>query len=112
MRQTPPLLRRMNETAVGDLVVYGDRIIEPKTGLRVAGNFPSNQKAIEAATAMNEVADWPGIIKCRADGGRPNCQDELKRIAESFGGAFGDGGRGLAEEVCKSVASKLDAGHQ
>jgi len=109
MRNTPPMLRKMMETPVGDLVVYGDRIMEPRTGCCVGRDFPSKEKAIEAAKAMNEVADWPGIIKTRAEGRSPNCQDELRRIAENFGGKIADGGRGLAEQVCQLAAAKIDS---
>jgi hypothetical protein len=106
---TPPLLRKMSEIPVGEIVVYGDRIVEPKTGCLIARNFPSRDRAIEAARAMNKVADWFGIIKTRAAGGRPNCQDELKRIAEEFGGLFGDDNSDFAVARCAAVVAKNES---
>lgn len=81
-RRTPPLLDRMMSHQVGELVVRRDRIIEPRTGCRVAHSFPSEQAAINAAQEMNEVADWFGLIKTRSEGNRPNCQDELSGRTE------------------------------
>jgi len=103
-----PLLRKMLERQVGDLVVRRDRIIEPRTGLRVAGSFPNEAAAIAAATEMNEVADWVGLIKVRAEGGRPNCQDELRAIAERHGGKLGDGGGEGSEVVCAKTVAAIE----
>lgn len=105
---TPPLLRKMNETKVGDLIVWNRRIVEPLTGCCVAHSFPSNEKAIAAAGAMNEVADWFGIIKVRAEGKRPNCQDEIERIAVEYGGKLGDGAGEATYNRCASVVSQRE----
>jgi hypothetical protein len=86
MSRSPPLLRKMNEVAVGELRVYHTTIIEPLTGLVVAKGFPNGAAALQAAVEMNEVADWFGILKVRAEGRNPNCQDELQRIATKYGG--------------------------
>jgi len=102
---TPPLLRKMNETQVGELVVYARRVIEPLTGCCVAHSFPDNKKAIAAARAMNEVADWFGIIKTRSEGKRPNCQAEIERIAIEHGGKLGDGAGQSTYDRCASVVS-------
>jgi hypothetical protein len=58
---------------------------------------------------MNEAADWVGVIKNRATGGRPNCQDELERIAGAHGGKLGTGGGERIEKVCAEVAAKIEA---
>lgn len=108
--RTPGLLQRMTEHKVGELVVRRDRIIEPRTDCRVASGFPSTEAAIAAAHEMNEVADWFGIIKTRAEGGRrPNCQDELRCIAEKHGGQFANGGRGLGvDKLCAKIVAEVE----
>ena len=107
---TPPLLQKMLEVPVGELVVRRDRIIEPKTGCRIASGFPSQQSAIAAATAMNEVADWFGILKTRAEGKRPNCQGELERIAKAYGGQLGGGATVVTQRICvRAVAAREKA---
>jgi hypothetical protein len=109
LRSTPPLLERMNQREIGELVVWRDRIIEPKTGCRVAFGFPSEVAAINAALRMNEVADWFGLLKARAEGHRPNCQDELKRIAEEFGGKIAEGAEGMGvESLCAKAVARFD----
>jgi hypothetical protein len=105
---TPPLLRKMNERQVGELVIYNRRIIEPLSQCCVAHSFPNNDKAAAAAAAMNEVADWFGIIKTRAEGGRPNCQDELERIAIANGGKLGDGAGQETYDRCTSVVQRKE----
>jgi hypothetical protein len=106
---TPTLLRKMNEIPVGELIVYGDRIIEPRTGCWIACGFPNKAKAIAAANEMNEVADWIGVIKTRAEGGRPNCQDELKRIAEAHGGRLSDNAKDFDTEArCAAAVAKIE----
>ena len=97
---TPPLLRKMLEVPVGELVVRRDQIVEPLSGCRVASGFPNQEAAIAAAREMNEVADWVGILKTRAEDRRPNCQDELKAIAERHGGSLSENGHGGAIELC------------
>lgn len=107
--KTPGLLQRMIEHKVGELVVRRDRIIEPCTDCRVASGFPSTEAAIAAATEMNEVADWFGVIKTRAEGRRPNCQDELRQIAERHGGKFGDGGKGFGvDKLCAQIVAAVE----
>lgn len=106
--RTPPLLQRMIERQVGDLVVRRDRIIEPITGCRVAYDFPSEAAAINAALRMNEVADWIGLLKTRAERQRPNCQDELRQIAEAFGGKLADGATDRTEAVCAAAISRIE----
>lgn len=103
---TPPLLAKMIEVQVGEIVVRGNRIVEPATGCRIAGGFPSRDAAIRAATAMNEIADWPGVIKTRAENGRPNCLPELERIAKEHGGVIGDGGGAASARRCAAVVAK------
>jgi hypothetical protein len=110
---TPPLLRKMNETQVGDLVVYGGTIIEPLTGCVVGRGFPDKRAAMAAAKEMNEVADWFGILKTRAEGNRPNCQDELQRIAEVHGGKLGDGAKHQdgTEALCAAAVARVEGAH-
>lgn len=108
MTRTPPLLRKMTELRVGELVVRRDRIIEPRTGFRVAHGFPSETKAIDAAREMNEVADWFGILKTRAEGGRPNCQSELERIAEAHGGKLADGNP-ASDARCREIVRQVES---
>ena len=109
MRSIPPLLRRMMERQVGDLVVRRDRIIEPKTGCYVARDFPNEAAAINAALRMNEVADWIGILESRAAGNQLNCQDELRRIAEDFGGKLADGAKVMGVgSICASALARID----
>lgn len=104
-----PLLRKMNETQVGDLTVYNRTIYEPLTGCVVAQMFPDNTAAIVAAREMNGVADWRGIVKTLAKGERPNCQDELKRIAETHGGKLSDNATASgARPIIKAVADRLE----
>lgn len=106
---SPPLLRKMNETRVGDLVVYNRTIMEPLTDCRVASDFPTNDAALAAAREMNEVADWHGIIKTLAKGERPNCQDELKRIAAAHGGKLsGNATASGSRPVIEAAAARLD----
>lgn len=107
MKSTPPLLRKMMEDRVGDLVVFRDRIVEPRSMCCVAHSFPSREGAIKAATEMNEVADWVGVLKARADGRRPNCQVELQRIAEANGGKLGDGSTDDTVRRCAEVTKGL-----
>lgn len=104
----PPLLQKMLEVSVGELMVQCERIIEPKTGCRVAWGFPDKESAIAAAMAMNEVADWFGIIKTRAEGHRPNCQAELQRIAQAYGG-FITLEAGDAERRCAEVVARFES---
>lgn len=105
---TPPLLDKMLETKVGDLVVRRDRIIEPLTGCRVASGFPTSNAAEQAAKEMNAVADWPGIIKCRAEDRLPNCINELDRIAQKHGGQLGRGANENTVAACARAAAALD----
>jgi hypothetical protein len=105
---TPPLLRKMSEARVGDLVVRKDRIYEPQTGLRVAHSFPTHEAAVAAARAMNEVADWFGVIKTRAEGRLPNCMDELRRIISEHGGTIADGGGIAPEAICADTVSRIE----
>lgn len=107
----PPLLQRMNERRVGDLLVRYRDIIEPRTGLGVARDFPSEVAAISAATEMQMVADFTGLIKVRAEGQRPNCQQELAGIAQKYGGLFCDQGYRHDEAIaaCKRVAEEIEA---
>jgi hypothetical protein len=108
-RKTPPLLRKMLERQVGELVVMRDRIIEPKTGCRVAYDFPNEAAAVNAALRMNEIVDWFGLIKARADGHQPNCEAELNRIAEDFGGKLANGNTaGMAESICAKVVADVE----
>lgn len=110
MKTTPPLLQKMFERQVGDLVVRRREIFEPKSGCRVAYEFPNDDAAEKAAAKMNEVADWFGIIKSRAGGINPNCQDELGRIALEFGGKLATGNKnsGIAEARCAEAASAAE----
>lgn len=98
-----PLLKRMMEQKVGDLIVRKDRIYEPLSGCRVAHSFPTEQAAIAAATEMNEVADWVGVLKTRAEGNQPNCQDELERIIKAHGGEIASGSNETIERHIASI---------
>jgi hypothetical protein len=109
MGRTPPLLRKMLEIPIGDIIVRGNSIVEPVSTCRIAHGFPSKDAAIKAAQEMNEVADWIGIVKTRAEGRSPNCQDELRRIAEAYGGVLSDGGGQLGEVFCAAVVAKIEA---
>ncbi len=104
---TPPLLRKMFEDRVGDLVVYRDRIVEPRSMCCVARGFPSHESALKAAAEMNEVADWIGVLKARSEGRRPNCQGELQRIAEAHGGKLGDGAGEATYQACAKAVKGL-----
>lgn len=104
----PPLLQKMMEVPVGDLVVRRDCIIEPKTGCRVASGFPNRASAIAAATEMNEVTDWFGVIKSRAEGHRPNCQSELERIANLHGGSLYLRQVPGTEKLCAAVVAQME----
>ena len=106
-KSTPPLLERMMELRVGELVVYRGRIIEPRTRCAVAKDFPSDDAACKAAAEMNEVADWVGVLKARADKRRPNCQAELMRIAEAHGGKLADGSDHRTTLLCAEVTKNL-----
>lgn len=107
--RTPGLLKRMTERRVGELIVMRDRIIEPRTERRVAHGFPNEGAAVKAAEEMNEVADWFGIIKARAEGMKPNCQEELRAIAERYGGKLSDGASGAGlEELCAKVVAAVE----
>ncbi len=105
---TPPLLRKMMETVVGDLVVLRDRISEPKSGLMVASGFPDHSAAIAAARQMNEVADWFGVLKARADGRNPNCIDELERIAAAHGGVLGRKSPKEGAAICAETVARYE----
>jgi len=99
----------MNETRVGNIVVYNRAIFESLTGCCVARYFPTNEAALEAAHEMNEVADWHGIIKTLAKGEKPNCQDELKRISEAHGGKLSDNATASgARPLIEAAAARLD----
>ena len=104
---TPPLLRRMNESRVGELAVYNRRIIEPRTDCCVASGFPSNEAACAAAAEMNDIADWIGVIKARAEGRKPNCQAELERIAQAHGGQLGHGANADTMVRCAAAVKDL-----
>ena len=106
--RTPPLLQRMMERKVGELVVFRNRIIEPQTGCRIAYDFPSEVAAMNAALRMNEIADWIGVIKVIADGRQPNCKSELIQIAEAFGGKLATGATERTEAVCAKVAIRIE----
>lgn len=110
IRSTPPLLQKMLEREVGELVVRRTTIYEPRTGCRVARDFPTEVAAINAALRMNEVADWFGLLKSRAEGHNPNCQDELQRIAEAFGGklATNNARSGFAESACANAVAAVE----
>ena|ERR1700686_4810501 len=106
---SPPLLRKMNETRVGHIVVYNRVIYEPLTDCVVARGFPDNDAALAAAREMNEVADWHGVIKTLARNERPNCQDELKRIAEAHGGKLSDNASASgARPIIEAAAVRLE----
>jgi len=105
---TPPLLSKMLEVTVGDLIVRETRIVEPRTNCTVARNFPSREKAIAAAREMNEVADWVGVLKTRAEGKRPNCQAELRRIAETHGGSFAENANVATHMLCAAVVESIE----
>jgi hypothetical protein len=101
-----------NETCCGDIVVYNRTIIEPMTNCVIARNFPTDEAAMAAARAMNEVADWHGIIKTLARKQRPNCQDELERIAAAHGGELSRNAiASSALPFIQAVADQLDRGH-
>jgi hypothetical protein len=105
----PPLLQRMTERQVGELVVKRDRIYEPKTGCRVAHSFPNEAAAINAALRMNEIADWFGLLKARSEGHNPNCQSELQQIAENFGGKLATGNHDkMAESLCARAVAAVE----
>ena len=107
---TPLLLRKMKETRVGDIVVYNSTIFEPMTDCCIARYFPTNAAALACAREMNQVADWHGIIKTLAKGERPNCQDELKRIAEAHGGKLsGNATASGARPIIEAAANRLDS---
>jgi hypothetical protein len=103
---TPPLLAKMLETSVGELVIRRDRIIEPRSGCCVARYFPTKEAAIAAAKEMNEVADWTGVLKTRAQDGMPNCQTELERIAEKHEGKLATGGGSLSAAICQRAVGR------
>lgn len=106
---TPPLLDRMLKTPVGELVVFNNKIImEPRTGCTIARDFPNKEAAIKAAEAMNEVADWVGVIKTRAEGGRPNCQDEIERIVREHGGSMGGKADAATVAKCAIVVKQIE----
>jgi hypothetical protein len=100
----------MFEREVGELVVRRSTIYEPKTGCRVAYDFPNEAAAVNAALRMNEVVDWFGVIKTRAEGHSPNSQGELRRIAEDFGGklATGNARSGFAESACANAVAAVE----
>lgn len=106
---SPPLLRKMNEIRIGEIVVYNRTILEPMTGCRVAYDFPTKEAAVNAAHEMNEVANWHGILKTLARGERPNCQDELKRIAQSHGGKLSSNATASgARPFIEAAAARLE----
>jgi hypothetical protein len=105
---TPLLLQMMNGRPVGDLLVRRNEIIEPLTGCRVAGGFPNMVSAVNAALRMNDVADWLGVLKTRAAGGLPNCQDELRQIAENFGGKLSDDANKRTEDRCAEIVAAVE----
>src|SRR5258705_631210 len=97
-------MRTKADLVVGPLIVrkighLGFTIYEAMSGLRVARGFPTAMHAANAAKEMNEVADWLGILKQRAEGGRPNCEGELRRIAESYGGYLRGGARAVGQPI-------------
>ena len=95
---------------IGDLIVSYPpyRIIEPITNLVVAEGFSKEADAIAAAHEMNGVADWFGVIKTRAQGGRPNCQDELSRIARSYGAELGTYRSKGVPQICAEVVAHME----
>lgn len=100
----PSLLQRMMERTVGDLLVRRRGIYEPLSGRCVARDFPSETAAVNAALRMNEVTDWIGVLKTRANGRSPNCQSELEEIAKNFGGKLATGAKGTSvEEHCARI---------
>lgn len=99
--------RKVVSVKVGDLDVGRKRITEPLTGCCIAKDFPSNEAAAAAARAMNEVADWPGVIKARAENRPLNCQPELAAIALAYGGKLAEGGGDLTTDACVRVAKTL-----
>ncbi len=105
---TPPLLKRMLDVSVGDIVVRGSAIVEPVSKCFIATGFPSRGAAIKAAEEMNAVADWIGIVKTRASGKSPNCQPELQRIAEAHGGKLSDGGGIVGQDYCAAVVARIE----
>lgn len=107
--RTPPLLQRMMERQVGELIVKRNYIYEPKTGCRVAHSFPNEAAAINAALRMNEIVDWFGLLKARSEGYSPNCQGELQQIAENFGGQLATGNQDrMAENLCAQVVAEVE----
>jgi hypothetical protein len=108
-RNTPPLLQRMTERQIGELIVKRTYIYEPKTGCRVAHSFPNEAAAINAALRMNEIVDWFGLLKARSEGHSPNCQHELQQIAENFGGKLATGNHDkLAERLCADAVAAVE----
>lgn len=108
-RNTPPLLQRMTERQVGELVVHRTTIREPKTGCRVAHSFPNEAAAINSALRMNEIADWFGLLKARSEGHNPNCQSELQQIAENFGGKLATGNHdNIAQVLCANAVAAVE----
>lgn len=93
---------------VGDILVYGTTIIEPLTNATIARGFPSHEAAVLAATQMNEVADWVGVLKARAQDRNPNCVEELADIAKAWGGELSRSqGVGFPEK-CAAIVARLE----
>jgi len=104
--------RAAKDLHVGPLIIRGLRIVEPLTGCTVAHGFQTCMHAADAAKEMNEVADWLGVIKTIADGKRPNCQDELARIAESYGGRLAGRGSSASRAACAHAAEMAEAANK
>ena len=103
----PRRKRRDDDVPVGDLVVRGTSIIEPRSGCYIAYAFPTELNAMVAAREMNEIADWTGIIKIRASGRDPNCKSEVERIAALHGGRIGEGGGEISAKACAKAVETL-----
>ena len=103
---------RQRELQVGPLIVHDKmgsaQITEPLSGCRVADGFPTLLQAAAAAKEMNDVADWIGLLETRSEGGRPNCQDELARIAASYGGALSGNATAATQVACARGVAKAN----
>lgn len=101
-------MARSSEVRVGAIVVRGRTIYEPLSDTVIARGFPSQQNALCAARAMNEVADWLGVLRTRAAGRRPNCQDELAEIARAWGGTLGTDGGEIGRAWIAEALARID----
>ena len=106
--------RAVNDLHVGPLIVRGGprigfRVVEPLTGFNVAHSFPTCMHAANAAKEMNEVADWLGVLKTIADGEHPNCQSELARIAERYGGRLACSRSSVSRIACAYAVERAEA---